>query len=188
MISGTNKNPRYHPGYSRERITHRAQTSPIPVTEESGSHYSRAAFTRPTRESDRQNLPHRLAPTAGSLEHPVKASFPSLSFLIFCCSHLTTNSRFCQLKAAKKRHFVQLHKNEKVKWKIFGRKTFDFSSWTCYNVTVNILKAVTKTVRQTDFQRVGVWCEPTACCHKTHHFRAGVSSECQALPSARVKG
>ncbi len=39
-------------------------------------------FTRPTRESDRQNIPHRLTPTAGSLELSVRANFPSLSFSI----------------------------------------------------------------------------------------------------------
>ena len=30
------------------------------------------AFTDPTRESDRQNLSHRLAPTAGSLQQNLK--------------------------------------------------------------------------------------------------------------------
>ena len=36
-------------------------------------------FTEPTQESDRLKLSHRLTPTAGSLELPSKANFPSLS-------------------------------------------------------------------------------------------------------------
>ena len=50
-------------------------------------------------------------------------------------------------------------------------------------------KALTKTVRQRDPQRAGVWCKPVVLSLSTHPFRAGepkISS--RLLPFARVKG
>ena len=39
------------------------------------------ALTRPTREEDCPDHPHRLAPAADSLKHPKRARFPSLSLV-----------------------------------------------------------------------------------------------------------
>ena len=72
---------RYHPDYPIMGSLFRAPTSPIPVTGETVSHYSRHAFTGPTQESDRPNLSHRFSPTTGSLKLPEGASFPSMSLL-----------------------------------------------------------------------------------------------------------
>ena len=74
---------RYHPDYPPAGRSLRTPLSPSPVTGAAGFHYWPKALTEPTRESDRFHPPHRLAPPAGSLELPKKASFPSSSFTIY---------------------------------------------------------------------------------------------------------
>ena len=50
-------------------------------------------------------------------------------------------------------------------------------------------KAVTKTVRYENSQRAAGWWKAAVDGHKTHHFRAGVSSGLhQMLPGAPVTG
>ena len=93
-----------------------------------------------------------------------KGKFSVNVFFFFGCAYLSTKPQICQQKGLIFIFFAILHKNRGQNShkiiQISPTKTFDFSPWTLYNGG-NSKKAVTKTVRQRCFQRVGVWCEPT---------------------------
>jgi len=79
MASGTNKHSRYHPDYLPFGEIPSDSSKSYPLTRANVFHYWEYPFTEPTRESDCQNLPHRLAPPAGSLQLSESANFPSQS-------------------------------------------------------------------------------------------------------------
>ena len=85
-------------------------------------------FTGSTQEPDRQDLSHRLAPSAGSLEHPIKASFPSMSFEVFgIFPIISIKGQFCQ----QKNPFSNRRMKKFKKSCPFVRKMFDFCGRTC---------------------------------------------------------
>ena len=182
MTSGTNLHSRYHPDYLclilyKVRDHFRLPTKSYPVTGATGFHYWKqtASFTEPTQEPDCSGLPHRLTPTAGSLELSSGANFPSTSFCILVFCHLTTTDGICQ--SVENDNF-----RIRVNWNfvyfltvLFGENVWLFTEhmvdWCQY-----FKRQWRRRFGRTYLQRVSGWCKLTDGRRVTHHFRAGVSS------------
>ena len=129
-------------------------------------------FTEPTREADRFFLPHRLAPTAGSLCHPGKARFPSMSLRYVWMS--LNHKRFRLSTDTLSSIFLERMDEivESVENASFGEKhlTFQHGHGKVLPIRKRLRRRRSGIV---GFQRAAVRWKAAACIHKTHHFRAG---------------
>ena len=114
----------------RGEITHRAPTSPIPVTGETGSHYS------PSLSQDRLGNQIAISYRTGSHQPPAlwsikdKASFPSMSFNISVCILKHTDFTLSIVTSLKNDSCHIYTKRGGYGGRFFDKKTFDFHPWT----------------------------------------------------------